>query len=197
MAAATPVPQIEPEPAEWRVRGMWVAARLLCGATAFFFLCFVFAYFYLRSLNTNGRWKIGPVHPSMTFGVVIAVVLVVSAAVMRVAARRPRTAIQATAVTLVLGLVAVVLQCVEYTTLGFGPASGGYASVFVGWTLLYSVAVLCTMYWVETQCASLWRARRSRPYEEELTVAGLHACSFYWTFLVGIGVVAWLVLYVV
>ncbi len=38
-------------------RALSVAARLLAGATTFFFLAFLFAYFYLRSINTDGWWK--------------------------------------------------------------------------------------------------------------------------------------------
>ena len=38
---------------------IWAGARMLCGAAAFFFVSFVFAYFYLRSLDTNNAWKIG------------------------------------------------------------------------------------------------------------------------------------------
>ena len=39
------------------------AARMLCGVVTFFFLSFLFAYFYLRSLDTNNSWKIGKVDP--------------------------------------------------------------------------------------------------------------------------------------
>ena len=39
-------------------------ARMLCGAAAFFFISFVFAYFYLRSLDTNNDWKIGSRQPA-------------------------------------------------------------------------------------------------------------------------------------
>ena len=44
---------IELEPPEWQPRVLWVGARQLCGAAAFFFVSFVFAYFYLRSLDAN------------------------------------------------------------------------------------------------------------------------------------------------
>ena len=49
-----PVPagvEIPPEPPDVGARALSVAARLLAGATTFFFLAFIFAYFYLRSLN--------------------------------------------------------------------------------------------------------------------------------------------------
>ena len=43
-------------------------------------------------------------------------------------------------------LAFVLLQVIDWTTLGFGPESGGYASVFVGWTAFYSVITLGELY---------------------------------------------------
>ena len=63
-------------------------------------------------------------------------------------------------VAIVMSLVAVALQFFEYTTLDFGAAIGGYASVFIGWTALYAIVALLGIYWIETQMASLWRVRR-------------------------------------
>src|SRR5215475_700017 len=90
MEASAPLAShIEPEPHGWQPRALWVSARLLCGAAAFFFLAFVFAYFYLRSLDVNQAWKIGSVDPPVGWGVAVTVVLVASAVVMRLAATRP------------------------------------------------------------------------------------------------------------
>ena len=55
-----PVPlgvEIPPEPPDVGARALYVAGRLLAGATTFFFLAFLFAYFYLRSLNEDGMWR--------------------------------------------------------------------------------------------------------------------------------------------
>jgi heme/copper-type cytochrome/quinol oxidase subunit 3 len=130
MEASAPLaPHIEPEPHGWQPRALWVTARLLCGAASFFFLAFVFAYFYLRSLDVNKAWKIGSVHPSVAFGVIIAVVLVASAVLMRMSTARPTEGLPLAAAALGLALLSVVLQVIDWTTLGFGPASGAYASV--------------------------------------------------------------------
>src|SRR5271157_3080191 len=59
------------------------------------------------------------------------------------------------------GLAAVGLQCIEYTAQHFGPTDGAYASVFCAWTGFYLIAVLATMYWLETQVATELRARRA------------------------------------
>ena len=62
-----------------------------------------------------------------------------------------------------LGLAAVALQCIEYTKQNFGPTDGAFASVFCAWTAFYLVAVLGTMYWLETQVATELRAAPARP----------------------------------
>ena len=203
-ASAPTDPQIELEPPEWQPRAMWASARQLSGAAAFFFMAFVFAYFYLRSLDTNKDWKIGAVNPSIGLGVAILVVLLLSAVAVRAAATRPELAVRAGAAAIALVLLAVILQVVQWTTLGFGPASGGYASVFVGWTAFYSVFAMACLYWIETQVATSWRRRRHGVRETPAEVmtdqtvirAGFEACSFFWTFYVICGVVMFVLLYV-
>ncbi len=208
MEASAPVAaHIEPEPREWQLRALWVGARMLCGAAAFFFMAFLFAYFYLRSLDVNKSWKIGAVNPPTGFGVAIVVVLIVSAVLLRMASKRPTEALPLGLTALGLALLSIVLQVIAWTTLGFGPASGGYASVYVGWTAWYAVFTLACVYWIETQMASIWRLGREgvkRPRAEgvpaddvELLGAGLEACSFFWAFYVALGVIAWVVLYLV
>ena len=202
-ASAPTHPEIELEPPEWQPRALWISARLLCGAAAFFLVSFVFAYFYLRSLDPNKDWKIGPVNPSVGLGVAIVVVLILSAVALRAAAMRPELTVRAGTAELVLVLLAVVLQVIEWTTLGFGPASGGYASVFVGWTAFYSVFALACAYWIETQVATAWRrARHGVPdtpaevlTDTAVAHAGLEACSFFWTFYVANGVLLFVLLY--
>jgi heme/copper-type cytochrome/quinol oxidase subunit 3 len=208
MEASAPLAaHIEPEPPSWQPRALWATARLLAGATAFFFLAFVFAYFYLRTLDVNKNWKIGSVNPPLGWGLATTLVLVASAILFRTLARHPFARLRFGVAALVLALLAVVLQVIEWTTLGFGPISGAYASVFIGWTAFYAVFALACIYWLETQLASIWRAGREgidRPRREgvpaddvELLKAGVEACSFFWTFYVACGVAAFLILYVV
>jgi heme/copper-type cytochrome/quinol oxidase subunit 3 len=207
-ASAPTAPHIEPEPREWQPRALWVGGRMFCGAASFFFVSFLFAYFYLRSIDSNHSWKIGSVHPSMGLGVAVAGLFLLSAIVFRLGALRPTDTLGAGIAALLLALLAVALQCVEYTTLKFGPASGGYASVFVGWTSLYAVCALGGIYWMETQVASVWRVQREGHAdralregvpadEDDLLRAGIEACSFFWAYFVAMGVIAYIVLYVV
>ena len=69
---------------------------------------------------------------------------------------------RAGAAALVLALLSIVLQVIAWTTLGFGPASGGYASVYVGWTAWYAVFTLACAYWIETQVATALAAAPGR-----------------------------------
>jgi heme/copper-type cytochrome/quinol oxidase subunit 3 len=204
-ASAPTHPHIELEPPEWQPRALRAGARGLCGAVAFFMLAFVFAYFYLRTQDPNHGWTQGAVNPSIGLGIAILLCLLASAVMMRMAATQPERRVTAGAAALGLALLSVVLQVIEWTTLGFGPSSGAYASVFIGWTAFYAVFTLPCAYWIETQVASVWRARREglgRPRREgvpaddvELLVAGVEACSFFWAFYVASGVLAFVILY--
>src|SRR5436190_5972234 len=120
MEASAPVhPRIEPEPPEWQPRALWIGARLLCGAVSFFFISFIFAFFYLKSLDLNKSWRIGHnVNPSIGLGVAIVVVLILSAVLMRLASARPAASVALGGGALALALAAVVLQCIQYANLG-------------------------------------------------------------------------------
>jgi len=211
---------VESEPPELMGRNLNSAAHLLSSATAFFFLAFVFAYFYLRSLNNAHLWRPKHVDPSLTLGTLVMALTVASALLVRLgvldhrAARRQQWRLKGL-LALATGLLAVVLQFVEWFSQGFGPADGGYASVFIGWTAFNVLFVLGTLFWLENLVATAFRYRRipsgaPGPGEASgdrgrlghdiadplsLVRPGLESLSFYWAFLAGLGVFAWIVLY--
>lgn len=213
---------VEGEPPAILARNLRVAAHLWSSATAFFFVAFLFAYFYLRSLNSDHQWKPKGVDAPIGWGTAIMVCLVVSAVLVAWGSvdqrsdRRPLWRMKGTA-ALALGLVALVLQVVEWTQLGFGPTNGGFASVFLGWTALYFLFVLGALFWLETILATSYRYRNQAfgaavvepghasgdPHRTAhdienpvaLNTAGLAALTQYWAVLVGIGVVTWIILY--
>ena len=194
---AQPIVDSQVEPPEVHERNLWLAVRILAGATIMFFLAFVFAYFYLRSLNTHDMWRPGNVDPPQGFGAAIVILFAASAASLTYAAdaaRRERGWLAAAGLSLVLGLAGCVVQAFEYAHIGFGPQSGGYASVFMGWTLLFVVVVLPVMYWVEILLAVGIRNRGSSGTH---VPPGLGDAAFYWGVLAGIGVLAWFILYVI
>ena len=205
-ASAPTANHIQPEPPEWQPRAIWVGGRLLCGAISFFFASFLFAFFYLKALDVNHSWKIGRVVPDGGFGIAIMALFLFSAVIYRLAARRPAgDSMAAGMIAVLMGLVAVVLQFIEYTVLDFGASQGGYAAVFFGWTATYAIVALMGLYWIEIQVASLWRVRREGKMRETdvptsetaLLLAGIEASSFYWAYFVAIGVLAYIVLYLV
>jgi heme/copper-type cytochrome/quinol oxidase subunit 3 len=205
-ASAPAAPHIEPEPPQWQPRAIWVGGRLLCGAVSFFFAAFLFAFFYLKALDLNHNWKIGSVVPDGGLGLSIAALFVFSAVIYRLVSRRPAgDAMAGGMLAVALGVIAVVLQFFEYTVLDFGASSGGYAAVFFGWTATYAIVALMGLYWIEIQVASLWRVRREGKMRETevptseaaLLIAGIEASSFYWGYFVVIGVLAYILLYLV
>lgn len=204
-ASAPAASGVEAEPAYWQPRAIWVGGRLICGAISFFFASFVFAYFYLDALDVNKNWKIPPVHVSKGLGIAIVCLFVAGAVTYRLAAKRPEVdEVAGGLIAIVFSLLAIALQFFEYTQLDFGAASGGYASVFYGWTALYAIVALLGVYWIEIQVASLWRIRREGARltevpvgEDALLRAGIEASSFYWAYFVVIGFLAYVILYLI
>ena len=72
---------------ELSARNLITGAHLWASATAFFFVEFVFAYFYLRSLNNGGMWRPKHVDPSLALGTLFTACIVASAVVLTARAR--------------------------------------------------------------------------------------------------------------
>jgi heme/copper-type cytochrome/quinol oxidase subunit 3 len=212
---------VERESPEIMARNLRIAAHLWSGATAFFFAAFLFAYFYLRSLDKSAAWRPKHVDPSFTLGTLAAIALLAAAVLMRLgladhrADRRPAWRIKG-AVALALLAAAVALQIIEWSTQGFGPTNGAYASVYLGWTGLLTIFVVGLAFWVETTLAISIRyrhtdegglpeghgsgdAHRTEPDIDDplsLVRPELEAVSFFAAFLAGVGVITWFILYV-
>lgn len=194
-------PQGEPadgpldEPPEVHERNLWLGARVIAGTTILFFAAFVFAYFYLHSLNNSNEWRPAGVDPPQRYGIAIVLLFGASAGALAYAssaARRKRGWLAAAGAALALGLAGCVVQVFEYANVHFSPTDGGYASVFIGWTTLFVVFVILTMFWVEILFAE---GVRNRGGEEATAPAGLADAAFYWGLLAGIGVLTWAILY--
>jgi heme/copper-type cytochrome/quinol oxidase subunit 3 len=212
---------VEQEPPELLGRNLISASYLLAGATAFFFVAFLFAYFYLRSLNNGGMWKPKGIDASIGWGTAVVACYAASALLVRVglndhrALRRDRWRVEGL-VALLFGVAGLVLQAIAWTSQGFGPADGGFASVYFGWTAFLFLFVLGTMLWLEMTLATSFRYRKTDgppppghasgdPHRTghdirdplSLVRAELVALSFYWTFLAAIAAVTWVVLYLI
>jgi heme/copper-type cytochrome/quinol oxidase subunit 3 len=212
---------VQREPPDVMARNLRIAAHLWSGATAFFFAAFLFAYFYLRSLDKSTVWRPKHVDPSLTLGTLAMLALLAAAVLMRLgladhrADRRPAWRVKG-AVALALLAAAVALQIIEWSTQGFGPTNGAYASVYLGWTGLLAIFVVGLAFWVETTLATSLRYRhtdegglpeghgsgdadRTEPDIDNplsLVRPELEAVSFFAAFLAGVGVVTWFILYI-
>ena len=194
--------QIPIEPPELEARIISVGAYLGAAAVGFFFMTFLFAFFYLRALNTNGLWAGGKpghhVHPALTVGIIVLICIVGSVALVRVALVGLRSgripARGAGIAALMLGLAAIAVQCWQYTDLGFGPSEGGYASVYLGWTGFFSIVAFGVLLWLEMLLASSRPGGQLRPGRLE---ADLASFSVVWTVLGIVEVVAFILLYLV
>ena len=210
---------LEHEPPEVLAANLRVGARLWGSATVFFFFVFLFAYFYLRSLNSHGLWRPAHVDPPQTIGIIVTLSIVLAALLLRfgyrdhVADRRPAWRVKG-AIALVALIVAIAAQIVGWATQGFGPTNGGYASVYVGWTGFQALFVLGLAYWVETTLATSIRYRgaqneraaadaaqigdRTEPDVHDplsLVRPALEAVSFYALLFAVLAVIAWVILY--
>ena len=63
---------------EAALNSSWTGARLAMGGLSFGFGAFIFAYFYLRSLNSHGLWHpAGFKNPQIGVGTAVVVLIVV------------------------------------------------------------------------------------------------------------------------
>jgi heme/copper-type cytochrome/quinol oxidase subunit 3 len=212
---------VEEEPPELAAKNLLSGAHLWASATAFFFIDFLFAYFYLRSLNTGGMWRPKHVDPSLALGTASTACIVAAAVVVWLGLQDQRAGRRAAwrlkgAAGLALALAALALQVAEWATQGFGPTDGAYASVYVGWTGMLFLFVLGTVFWLETVLATAIRYRKvpegehppaghasGDPHQERHDIADplslvrsqLTAVSFYAQFIAAIAVITWIVLY--
>jgi hypothetical protein len=197
---------------EAALNASWTGARLAAGALSFLFGAFVFAFFYLKSLNSHGLWYTAGTHPQLWLGTLIMILVVVSAlvqwAVLQMIKRGNKAAWQAGAiVALVLGLGAVVASILQLMYIPFWPGASGFASVFVGFTPVYLTIAFCAMVWLEIL---IMRARpipqisfveQPPTYAEAFAVqrfqSALSGFTLIWNYLAVVAIVAWILFYVV
>jgi heme/copper-type cytochrome/quinol oxidase subunit 3 len=198
---------------EAALNAAWTGARLGIGALSFGFGAFVFAYFYLRSLNSHDRWYPSTLTgPHVWAGTLIMGLIVVSAAVQTVALQRIKAGHKAAwqggaLLALVLGLGAVGLQIWELLNLPFFPGAGGFASVFTGFYPVYLVVALLVLVWLEMlimRCRPIPEisfVEQPPTYVEAFAVqrfqAALSAFTLVWNYLAAVAVVAWVLFYLI
>ncbi len=197
---------------EAALNASWTGVRLALGGMSFLFGSFVFAFFYLKALNSHHLWYTAGSHPKAWYGVLIMALVVVSALVQTASLQLIKGGNKAAwqrgaVVALVLGLAAVVFSILQLLYLPFWPGASGFASVFVGYWPVYLTIALCAMVWLEIL---IMRARyipqisfveQPPTYAEAFAVqrfqASLSAFTLAWNYLAVMAIIAWILLYLV
>jgi heme/copper-type cytochrome/quinol oxidase subunit 3 len=202
---------------EASLNASWTGTRLAIGALSFLFGAFVFAFFYLRSLNSHHLWYpiksgVAQTEPQMSLGVVIMALIVVSAVVQTLALQRIKAGSKSTwlagaTVALVLGVAAVGLQVWQLTRLPFWPGASGFASVFVGFYPVFLTLAFCVMVWLEIlimRCRAIPQisfVEQPPTYAEAFSVqrfqAALSAFTATWNYLAVVAIIGWILFYLV
>lgn len=197
---------------ESAVNAVWTGARLALGALTFLFGAFAFSYFYLRSLNSSGRWQGSGYHaPSMIMGTVIMLLILVSAGanyggLQQIKAGRKAIWQWAGLIALLLGLAAVAMQLTELDTLPFAPGASGYSSVFTGFYALFTATLFCVLVWLEILLARVRKIPAISFIEQPPTHTGvftvqrfqasLSAFNTVWVYMALMSLLFWLLFYV-
>jgi len=197
---------------ESALNASWTGVRLAVGALTFLFGAFVFAFFYLRSLNSYGLWYTASTHPSQGVGATVMILVVVSAAAQTLALQRIKAGhkgawVAGATLALVLGLGAVGLQVWQLANLGFWPGASGFASVFVGYNPVFLTIAFCVMVWLEIlimRCRAIPEisfVEQPPTYAEAFAVqrfqAALSAFTVTWNYPAVVAVIAWILFYLV
>ncbi|HEX2702180.1 MAG TPA: hypothetical protein VHM72_01965, partial [Solirubrobacteraceae bacterium] len=197
---------IEPEGPETLGANIAVGARLWASAVAFFFMAFVFAFFYLRALNTAHSFREPHVTPPVGWGVAILACVLGSSVIFALGRMRLGDGSDsqwrlASVASLVLALAVVALQIIEYYNLSFGATDGGLASVFTGFTLTFGLFWVGAVYWIETIWAQSLRGERAGESDIKNTSGTLRpnadGCVVYLYVLGIVEVLAFVLLYLV
>ncbi|MGI9009173.1 MAG: hypothetical protein ACR2FU_23800 [Streptosporangiaceae bacterium] len=193
----------------------WTGTRLLIGVVASGLGAFIFAFFYLRSLNSHGLWyPSGSIatRPSIGVGTTIMILILVSAIVQtlglqQVKAGKRSAWIMAGIAAVVLGVAAAAIQIWQLTDLSFQPGASGFASVFVGASPVLAALVLVTMFWLENLVMQARGIPEISFVEQPATFAeaavvqrfqaALSACTLFWNFIALAALVLWILFYLV
>ena len=162
-------PSQSPEEREYEMRALissiWTGGRLFIGVYTFMLASLVFSYFYLRSSNSGLLWRPDHVTAPRAYGLLIFGFSLVTGILAYVGRKRlvmgSFTDFSVAAWSgVVTGLIALLLQIVEFSHLSFSPGSSGYASTFIGFAIMNIFSLVISTYWLETTVARGMRIRK-------------------------------------
>jgi heme/copper-type cytochrome/quinol oxidase subunit 3 len=198
---------------EAALNASWTGVRLLIGVVTSGLGAFVFAFFYLRSVNNYGLWyPAGFRGPEGWEGALIMALIVVSAAaqsvgVLQLKAGKKSAWLGSAMIALALGVAAMGVQVGQLVTLSFQPGANAFASVFVGTSAVFVILLFATMIWLEILVMTARRFREMSFVEQPPTFveaaevqrfqASLSAFTLFWNFVAVAAVVLWVLFYLV
>jgi len=158
-----------PEEREFELRAhigaIWSGGRLFIGMYTFLLAALAFSYFYLRSSNNGLLWRPDHVTAPTAYGWTIYT-LVLLAALMAIFGQtrlRKGGVLEwqlAVWVGVAASLLALFLQVWEFTAVPFYPGSSGYASTFIGYSVINILTISIVLYWLETTVARSMRMKK-------------------------------------
>jgi hypothetical protein len=202
-----------PEEAAYELRAaegaLWTGGRLVMAMFAMAFAAMAFAYFYLRSSNSDGLWRPHEVTaPEGVGGAIVGFTIAAAVVAMYGIGRLRRGALLdwevATWAALACSVTALGLQAYEFADLPFPPGSSGYASCFIGWSVLNCGILFAASYWTETTVVRHLRLRRAHVEEggdkasvlmPRITRISLVTLAHFLVFTAVIGVFFWIFFY--
>ena len=183
---------------------------------SFLFGAFVFAFFYLRSLNSHDLWypvaRSRPDPPDDGTGLVVMALVVVSAAVQTLVLQRIKAGTKSAWLAgrrsrWCSAWPPSAVQVWQLTDLPFWPGASGFASVFVGFYPVYLTLVFSVMVWLEIlimRCRAIPQisfVEQPPTYAEAFAVqrfqAGLSSFTSTWNYMAVVAIIFWILFYLV
>jgi heme/copper-type cytochrome/quinol oxidase subunit 3 len=151
-----------PEEREYELRAhigaIWTGGRLFIGIYTFLIASLAFSYFYLRSSNNGLLWRPDHVTAPTAYGWSIWALTILAVVMAMFGQSRLRKGSVgdwrvAAWTGVCASVLALFLQIWEYQKLPFYPGSSGYASTFIGYSIINIITLVIVAYWLETTVA--------------------------------------------
>jgi hypothetical protein len=195
----------EPDPTP---RVLWLGSRVLSAAVVVFFFAFVFSFVYLKAQDSHGLWNPG-LEVSVVFSSAVLGAALLSTLAFGIGVRGLRDDDTSTwqgwaAISLLFVAGVIGLHVWQLNTLPFTPTQGGYASVFVGWTVALIAVEFGAMYWLLSVLRGALRVTGEvGPYEEGPSphirdvVVSARGYWFFWRVVAAVEIIAYVLLVLV
>jgi heme/copper-type cytochrome/quinol oxidase subunit 3 len=175
---------------------IWLA-RMLAAAGTTFFASYFFAFTLLQLYDRHNQWlPAGITHPAAILGIGMAAFLLLSGLIYfwgQIEMRRgaPDKFTAYCSLALLLGLAATACLAASLIHTPFDTEAGGYASVFFGLTRVLGTVLLASLVFM---VGLTYRSIKGLYSRENMAV--IDAFGEYWGWLIAIGIVSYVLLYI-